>query len=172
MAKIVIRIAKLQLKGGSAKPGAELASLGINMMSFCKEFNAKTSKDQKGEVVPIVMTIYNDKSFTFILKKMPVTNLIFKYANIKKGSDMPNKNKIGTISEEIIKKIAEYKMEDFNTVKIESAIKIVSGTAKSLGLEIESEATIAANNKKKQEQADENDEESIQNTKEEQKEIK
>ncbi len=135
MAKKINRIAKLQFKGGQAKPGAELASVGINMPQFCSAFNDK-SKDRQGEIVPVVITVYKDKSFDFIIKTTPASPLLMKAANIKKGSSEPNEKKIGTISVDDIKKIAEYKMEDLNANCIEAAINIVAGTAKSMGLEI------------------------------------
>ena len=118
-----------------AKPGAELASLGINMAKFCMEFNEKT-KENKGEVFSVLITAYADKSFKFILKTTPVTNLVFKYAKLEKGSPQSSKNMVGKISIEDVKKIAEYKMPDLNTNSIDSCVKIILGTIKNMGIEV------------------------------------
>lgn len=136
MAGKIVKKVKLQFIGGKAKPGAELASVGINMPKFCTSFNSAT-KERIDEVVPTVITVYYDKSFDFEIKTTPVTQLILKYANIKKGSAKPKKEKVGKISSEDIKKIAEYKLIDLNTTDLASAIKIIEGSAKSLGVEIQ-----------------------------------
>lgn len=138
MAKEIVRIAKLQFIAGKAKPGAELASVGINMPQFCTAFNAQT-KDMNNDVIPTVITVYSDKSFEFVTKTVPATNMIFKKLNIKKGSGTPNKEKVGKITIEQLKEIAEYKMVDLNATSIEAAIRIIAGSAKSLGIEIDGE---------------------------------
>lgn len=133
--KRILKKAKLQFKGSQAKPGAELASVGINMPKFCTEFNEAT-KERSGETVPVLITVFEDKSFQFELKTTPASDLIFKYANIKKGSSNPSKEKVGKISLNDIEKIAKYKMKDLNTNNLTNAIKIISGSAKSLGVEV------------------------------------
>ncbi|ALV23373.1 hypothetical protein ASO20_01755 [Mycoplasma sp. (ex Biomphalaria glabrata)] len=145
MAKKVTRIGKIQIEGGAAKPGAALASFGINMPQFCNAFNEAT-KNRKGEQVPVIITAYNDKSFDFVIKKAPLTSYLLKAVNAKKGSAKPNSVKIGKINVETLTKIAEEKMEDFNTTSLNSAINTVAGAAKSLGIEIE--GNLPSNNDK------------------------
>ncbi|QMT98498.1 50S ribosomal protein L11 [Mycoplasma tullyi] len=134
--KEITRIAKLELIGGQAKPGPALASVGINMGEFTKQFNDKT-KDRNGDVVPVIITAFNDKSFTFELKTTPVTILLKKAAKIESGAKNPKTEKVGKISREEALKIAEYKMPDLNAYDAEAALRMVAGTAKQMGLEIE-----------------------------------
>jgi len=140
MKKVIGQI-KLQVPAGKANPsppiGPALGQHGVNIMEFCKAFNAKTqAQAADGMVIPVVITVYADRSFTFITKTPPVARLLLKEAGIPKGSGEPNKNKVGKVSEAQIRKIAEMKIQDLNTTSIDSAIRSVSGTAKSMGLEI------------------------------------
>lgn len=139
MAKKVIGELKLQIPAGKANPsppvGPALGQRGVNIMEFCKAFNEKT-KDMGDFNIPVVITIYQDKSFTFITKKPPVTDLIKKEVNIKKGSDNPLKNKVGSLTMNQLKAIATAKMEDLNANNLEAAIAIVAGSAKSMGIDI------------------------------------
>lgn len=139
MAKKVKTIIKLQAPGGQAVPGQKLGpvlgSAGVNIGQFCQDFNAKT-KDMMGMVVPCVLTVYDDRTYSMAFKKPPVTALIKKELNLKLGSGQPNKNKVGKITTAQVKKIAEIKLPDLNTNNLESAMKIVAGSAKSMGLEI------------------------------------
>ncbi len=134
--KEVTRIAKLELIGGQAKPGPALASVGINMAEFTKAFNDKT-KDRTGEVVPVVITAYKDKSFDFEIKTTPTTVLLKKAANIQKGAADPKKTKVATISKDKALEIARYKLVDLNASDEEAALRMVAGTAKQMGIEIE-----------------------------------
>ncbi|KJR42468.1 Ribosomal protein L11, bacterial-type [Candidatus Magnetoovum chiemensis] len=139
MAKEVTAMVKIQLQAGKANPappvGPALGPHGINIMDFCKQFNART--EQMGDlIIPAVLTIYKDRSFTFITKTPPASILIKKAAGIIKGSSQPNREKVGQLSLEQIKEIAKTKMPDLNAYDIEKAIKIVSGTARSMGIEI------------------------------------
>jgi large subunit ribosomal protein L11 len=139
MAKKVAGELKLQIPAGKANPsppvGPALGQRGINIMEFCKAFNEKT-KDMMGFNIPVVITVYTDKSFTFITKQPPMTDFIKKAAGIQKGSDNPLKNKVGTLTKAQVKEIAEKKMPDLNTKDIEQAMKIVEGSARSIGIEI------------------------------------
>ena len=135
MSKKVAKVVKIQLPAGEAKPGAALASAGILMPKFCSEFNEKTV-DQKGKTIPVIITAYEDKSFDFVLKTVPVTNLIKDACNIKSGSSNPKKI-VATLSKEDARKIAEYKMPDLNALDVESAIKVVEGSARSMGVSVE-----------------------------------
>ncbi len=139
MAKKVTGYIKLQIPAGSANPsppvGPALGQKGVNIMEFCKAFNSKT-QDQKGNVIPVVITVYADRSFTFITKTPPTPDLLKKAANIKKGSGEPNRNKVGTVTKEQILEIAKTKMPDLNASSIESAARMIEGTAKSMGLEV------------------------------------
>lgn len=128
MSKKVAKVVKLQIPAGQAKPGPALASAGILMPKFCQEFNDQT-RDRAGDIVPVIITAYEDKSFTFVLKTTPTADLLKKATNIKKGSGTPNK--------EEIRKIAEYKMPDLNANDVEAACKIVEGTARNMGIEVE-----------------------------------
>ncbi|MEJ5167297.1 MAG: 50S ribosomal protein L11 [Thermoanaerobaculia bacterium] len=137
--KVVSQI-KLQIPGGQATPappvGPALGQHGLNIMEFCKQFNAKTQKEQ-GTIIPVVITVYSDKSFTFVTKTPPVSVLIKKALNIEKGSSEPNRKKVGKIKRAEVKRIAQLKMADLNTNELEKAMKIVEGTARSMGVEIE-----------------------------------
>ncbi len=139
MAKKVVGELKLQIPAGKANPsppiGPALGQRGVNIMEFCKAFNERT-KDMGNFKIPVVITIYQDKSFSFITKKPPVTDLIKKTANIAKGSDNPLKNKIGTLTQKQLEEIANMKMEDLNTDDIKLAKNIVAGSARSMGIEI------------------------------------
>ena len=139
MAKKVSAQIKLQIPGGQANPappvGPALGQHGVNIMEFCKAFNAKT-KDAQGMITPVVITVYSDRSFSFITKTPPVSVLILKELGIEKGSPVPNKDKVGTISPEQVRKIAEKKMPDLNAATIEAAMRIVMGTARSMGVQI------------------------------------
>lgn len=136
MSKKIAKVVKIQLPAGEAKPGAALASAGIVMPKFCSEFNEKTA-DRKGDVVPVIITAYEDKSFDFVIKTSPVTNMIKKACNIKSGSSNPKKNKVAKLSKEDVRKIAEYKMPDLNANDIDAAMKVVAGSARSMGVEVE-----------------------------------
>ena len=135
MGKRVAKVVKMELPGGEAKPGPKLASAGVVMPKFCTEFNAKTA-DRKGEVVPVIFTAYEDKSFSMEIKTSPVTGLLLKAAGIAKGSSNAKTTKVGKVTKEQIKKIAEYKMPDLNANDIEAAVKIIEGSARNMGLEI------------------------------------
>ena len=139
MAKKLKSQVKLQIPAGKATPappvGSALGPHGINIMSFTKEFNERT-KDQIGMVIPVVIDIYDDRSFTFITKTPPAPVLILKECGIEKGSGIPNKTKVSKIKKDQIKKIAEIKMPDLNAANLESAMSMVSGTARSMGIEV------------------------------------
>lgn len=139
MAKKIKAVVKIQIQGGKANPappvGTALGPHGINLMQFCKEYNAKTS-NQVGQVVPVEVTVFHDGSFTFILKTPPAADLLKKAAGIKSGSATPNRDKAGTISSAQLREIAEIKMKDLNALDVDSAMKIVAGTARSMGIKI------------------------------------
>lgn len=139
MAKKVTAQIKLQIPAGKANPappvGPALGQHGVNIMEFCKAFNART-KDADGMITPVVITVYADRSFTFITKTPPVAVLILKALGIEKGSSVPNKTKVGTLTKEQVQKIAETKMPDLNAASIEAAMRIVQGTARSMGVQI------------------------------------
>jgi large subunit ribosomal protein L11 len=139
VAKSIKGYIKLQLPAGKANPappvGPALGQYGVNIMDFCKAYNDKT-KDMGGQVIPVVITVYEDRSFDFILKTPPVSALIRKAANIKKGSGEPNKNKVGSITSSQVKEIAEIKLKDLNTNVLESAVQTIMGSARSMGVEI------------------------------------
>lgn len=140
MAKKVIAIVKLQIPAGKATPappvGTALGPHGVNIMGFCKEFNAKTA-DQPGMIIPVVLTVYQDRSFSFITKTPPVAILIKKAIGIESGSGEPNRKKVATISKEKVKEIAELKMPDLNANTVEAAMNMVAGTARSMGVVVE-----------------------------------
>ncbi|MBU0458281.1 50S ribosomal protein L11 [Patescibacteria group bacterium] len=140
MAKKVAKILKAQARGGQANPapplGPVLGQAGVDINAFCTQFNDKT-QDRQGQIIPIVITVYDDRSFTFELKQAPVANMIFEKAKIKKGSGQPNKIKVGKISKSQLKEIAEIKMPDLNTTDVEAAMRIIEGTAKNMGVTIE-----------------------------------
>lgn len=144
MAKEVSAIIKLQIKGGSANPsppiGPALGAKGVNIMDFCKQFNART-QDSIGKVVPVIVTVYKDKSFVFITKMPPVAVQLLEAAKLKSGSPESNKNKVGFVTWEQIKQIAEIKMPDLNAFTIESAMKMVAGTARSMGITVKGNQT-------------------------------
>jgi large subunit ribosomal protein L11 len=139
MAKKIIASIKLQIKAGKATPsppiGPALGQHGVNIMEFCKSFNAKTQQ-QEGLIIPVVITVYADRSFTFITKTPPAAVLLKKAAGIIKGSGEPNKTKVGTVTPAQVREIAQTKMPDINANDIDAAIKIIEGTARSMGLEI------------------------------------
>lgn len=135
MSKKITKVVKIQFPAGGAKPGPALAGAGIQMPKFCTAFNDQT-KDRKGETVPVVITVYDDKSFDFVLKTAPAAEMILKAANVSKGSAKTGTTVAGTITVDDLKKIAEYKMPDLNANDIEGAMRIVAGTAKNMGIEI------------------------------------
>lgn len=136
MSKKVAKVVKMELPGGDAKPGPKLASAGVNMAKFCTDFNAKTA-DRRGEVVPVVITAFEDKSYEFVVKTSPVAGLLIKAAGISKGSSNSKTTKVGHISKAKLKEIAEYKMPDLNCNDVESAMKVIEGTARNMGIEID-----------------------------------
>jgi large subunit ribosomal protein L11 len=140
MAKKIMKVIKVQAKGGQANPapplGPVLGQAGVDINAFCTQFNEAT-KDSMGQVVPVEITVFEDRSFTFILKKPPAANLIMEKAKLKKGSGEPNKKKIGTLTKGQLKEIAETKMSDLNANDVEAAMKIIAGTARSMGVTVE-----------------------------------
>ncbi len=140
MAKKITGIIKLQVPAGKANPappvGPALGQHGVNIMEFCKTFNERTA-NQAGLIIPVVITVYEDRSFTFICKTPPVPVLIKKAINLEKGSGVPNKTKVGTISKSKVREIAELKMPDLNAASVEAAMSMVSGTARSMGIVVE-----------------------------------
>jgi large subunit ribosomal protein L11 len=139
MSKKIIKIIKLQIPAGKANPappiGPALGQAGVNIMNFCKEYNAKT-QDQAGNILPVVITVYQDKSFTFITKKQPTARMILKKAGKEKGSGVPNREKVGKITQKDLRAIAEDKMQDMNACTVEAAMHVVAGTARSMGIDI------------------------------------
>jgi large subunit ribosomal protein L11 len=139
MAKEITGYLKLQVKGGAANPsppiGPALGSKGLNIMDFCKQFNART-QDKPGQVLPVLITIYNDKSFDFVIKTPPAANLILEAMKKQKGSAEPNRAKVGSITWDQVKTIAEIKMPDLNAFKVDSAMKMIAGTARSMGVTV------------------------------------
>ena len=139
MAKEVVAHIKLQIPAGQANPappvGTALGPRGINIMAFCKEFNAATQK-QAGDILPVVITVFKDKSFTFITKSPPAAILLKKAANIAAGSKEPNKEKVGKVTKKQVEEIAKTKLVDLNTTNLDSAIRTVSGTARNMGLDV------------------------------------
>jgi large subunit ribosomal protein L11 len=139
MAKKVAGMVKLQIPAGAANPsppvGPALGQHGVNIIEFCKAFNART-QNQPGMIIPVVITIYSDRSFTFITKTPPASVLLKKAAKIVKGSGVPNRNKVGKVTKEQVREIAELKFKDLNAVDIEGAIKVIEGTARSMGIEV------------------------------------
>jgi large subunit ribosomal protein L11 len=140
MAKEITGYVKLQIKGGSANPsppvGPALGSKGVNIMEFCKQFNART-QDQMGKVLPVIITVFADKSFTFIIKTPPVAVQLIEVAKIKQGSAEPNRKKVGKVTWTQVEEIAKAKMPDLNCFTVESAVSMVAGSARSLGITIE-----------------------------------
>ncbi len=143
MAKEVETFVKLQVRGGQANPappvGPALGAKGLNIMEFCKRFNAKT-QDSPGKLIPVVITVYKDKSFDFVVKTPPAATQLMEAAKLKKGSPESNRNKVGTVTWDQVKVIAENKMPDLNAFNIESAMKMVAGTARSMGLVVKGDA--------------------------------
>ena len=141
MAKKISAYIKLQVKAGEAKPsppvGPALGQHGVNIMEFCKAFNAKTQDVEQGLPLPVVITVYSDKSFTFITKTPPASILLKKAAGIKSGSKVPNKIKVGTVTRAQIEEIAKTKMADLNAANMEAALKTIAGSARSMGLNVE-----------------------------------
>lgn len=139
MAKEIDVLIKLQVKGGAANPsppvGPALGAKGVNIMEFCKRFNADT-QDKAGKVVPVVITVYKDKSFDFVIKTSPAAVQLLEKAGLKSGSKVPNRDKVASVSWDQVKEIAEDKMPDLNAFKIESAMKMVAGTARSMGITV------------------------------------
>ncbi len=142
MAKEISKIVKLEIKGGAANPsppvGPALGAAGVQIMDFCKQFNART-QEKAGQVIPVEITVYKDKSFDFVTKTTPAAVQLMAKANIKSGSGEPNRKKVGSVTWEQVKEIAEDKMKDLNAFSLESAMKMVAGTARSMGLRIKGE---------------------------------
>jgi len=139
MAKKVMALIKLQVQAGKANPsppiGPALGQHGVNIMDFCKTFNARTANDV-GSIIPVVITVFQDRSFTFITKTPPASMLLKRAANITKGSGIPNKEKVGEVTQDQIVEIATLKMEDLNAASIDAAVKTIAGTARSMGIEV------------------------------------
>jgi large subunit ribosomal protein L11 len=139
MAKKVVGQVKLQIEAGKATPappvGTALGPQGVNIMDFCKAFNAKTAKDA-GLIIPVVVTVYSDRSYTFILKTPPASVLLKKAAKVEKGSGVPNKNRVGKVTMKQVEEIAKLKLVDLNAADLEAAMKTVAGTARSMGIEV------------------------------------
>jgi large subunit ribosomal protein L11 len=139
MAKEVSKVVKLQVKGGAANPsppvGPALGAAGVNIMEFCKQFNART-QDKPGKILPVVITVYKDKSFDFVVKTPPAAIQLLEAAKIKKGSGEPNRVKLGSVTWDQIKAIAEDKMVDLNAFTVESAMSMIAGTARSMGMKV------------------------------------
>ena len=142
MAKEVAALIKLQIKGGAANPsppvGPALGSKGVNIMDFCKQFNART-QDKAGKVLPVIITVYGDKSFDFVVKQPPVAVQLKEAAKLQSGSAEPNRKKVGQVTWEQIKTIAEDKMPDLNCFTVEAAMRMVAGTARSMGINVKGE---------------------------------
>ena len=145
MAKEVFKVVKLQVKGGAANPsppvGPALGAAGVNIMEFCKQFNART-QDKQGKILPVAITVYKDKSFDFVVKTPPAAVQILEAAKVKKGSPEPNRQKVATVTWDQLKTIAEDKMVDLNAFTIESAMLMMAGTARSMGIKVSGKAPI------------------------------
>ena len=139
MAKKITGYIKLQIPAGQATPappvGPALGQHGVNIMEFCKTFNARTQKDQ-GLIIPVVITVFSDRTFTFVTKTPPASILLLRAAGVQKGSGVPNKNKVGKVTKKQVEEIAKTKMPDLNAASLEAAIKTVEGTARSMGIEV------------------------------------
>lgn len=135
MGKKIAKVVKMELPGGEAKPGPKLASAGVVMPKFCTDFNAKTA-DRRGQIVPVIITAFEDKTFEFVIKTSPVTGLLLKAAGITKGSANSKTTTVGKVTKAQIKEIAEYKMPDLNANDIEAAIKIIEGSARNMGIKV------------------------------------
>lgn len=140
MAKEIAVYIKLQVQGGAASPsgavGPALGSKGVNIMEFCKQFNART-QDKQGELLPVIITVYRDKSFDFVIKTPPASILLMKKAQLKKGSPEPNRKKVGIVTWDEVKEIAELKMSDLNAFGLHAAMRMIAGTARSMGVSVE-----------------------------------
>jgi len=138
--KKVTGFVKLQIPAGQANPappvGPALGQKGVNIMEFCKQFNART-KEQQGLIIPVIITVFSDKSFTFITKTPPAATLLLKAAKVEKGSGEPNRNKVGKVTKKQVREIAEMKMADLNASNVESAMHMIAGTARSMGIVVE-----------------------------------
>ncbi|NNC69260.1 MAG: 50S ribosomal protein L11 [Flavobacteriaceae bacterium] len=145
MAKEVSKVVKLQVRGGAANPsppvGPALGAAGVNIMEFCKQFNART-QDKMGKVLPVVITVFNDKSFDFVVKTPPAAVQILEAAKVKKGSGEPNRQKVATVTWDQLRTIAEDKMVDLNAFTVESAMKMMAGTARSMGIKVKGNAPV------------------------------
>jgi large subunit ribosomal protein L11 len=145
MAKEVSKVVKLQVRGGAANPsppvGPALGAAGVNIMEFCKQFNART-QDKQGKVLPVAITVYKDKSFEFVVKTPPAAVQILEAAKVKKGSSEPNRNKVATVTWDQLKVIAEDKMVDLNAFTVESAMLMMAGTARSMGVKVKGKAPV------------------------------
>ncbi len=145
MAKDITGFIKLQIKGGAANPsppvGPALGSKGVNIMQFCKQFNART-QDQAGKVLPVIITVYGDKSFDFVVKNPPVAVQLIELSKVKKGSSEPHVNKVGSVSWDQVREIAEIKMPDLNCFSVEAAMTMVAGTARSMGITVTGKSPI------------------------------
>ncbi len=145
MAKEVSKVVKLQVRGGAANPsppvGPALGQAGVNIMEFCKQFNART-QDKQGKILPVVINVYKDKSFDFVVKTPPAAVQILEAAKIKKGSGEPNRNKVATVTWDQLRTIAEGKMVDLNAFTVESAMKMMAGTARSMGIKVKGTAPL------------------------------
>ncbi|MGV6845206.1 MAG: 50S ribosomal protein L11 [Lutibacter sp.] len=145
MAKEVSKVVKLQVRGGAANPsppvGPALGAAGVNIMEFCKQFNART-QDKQGKVLPVAITVYKDKSFDFVVKTPPAAVQILEAAKVKKGSSEPNRNKVATVTWDQLRAIAEDKMVDLNAFTVESAMLMIAGTARSMGIRVKGEAPV------------------------------
>ncbi len=145
MAKDIAGFIKLQIKGGAANPsppvGPALGSKGVNIMQFCKQFNART-QDQAGKVLPVIITVYGDKSFDFVVKNPPVAVQLIELSKVKKGSSEPHVNKVGSVSWDQVREIAEIKMPDLNCFSVEAAMSMVAGTARSMGITVTGKSPI------------------------------
>ena len=143
MAKEVSKVVKLQVRGGAANPsppvGPALGAAGVNIMEFCKQFNART-QDKAGKVLPVVISVHADKSFDFVVKTPPAAVQLLEAAKVKKGSGEPNRSKVASVTWEQVRNIAEDKMQDLNAFTVESAMKMVAGTARSMGLTVKGQA--------------------------------
>ncbi|CAL67338.1 MULTISPECIES: 50S ribosomal protein L11 [Christiangramia] len=143
MAKEVSKVVKLQVRGGAANPsppvGPALGAAGVNIMEFCKQFNGRT-QDKQGKVLPVAITVYKDKSFDFVIKTPPAAVQLMEAAKTKKGSGEPNRKKVASVSWDQVKAIAEDKMQDLNAFTVESAMKMVAGTARSMGITVKGDA--------------------------------
>lgn len=143
MAKEIEKVLKLQIRGGAANPsppvGPTLGAAGVNIMEFCKQFNSRT-QDKPGKVLPVTITVYKDKSFEFVVKTPPAAVQLLEAAKVKKGSGEPNRIKVATVSWDQIKRISEDKMVDLNAFTVESAMKMIAGTARSMGIKVKGQA--------------------------------